>query len=243
MHDHGSDIPEHARGPVLTRAGVARGMVELLPVSISVVIFGIAFGIAARADGLDPRIAVLMSAMVFAGAAQFAVLDLWQTPVPWVPLMLATFAVNARHLLLGASLYSWCSRLPPLKRYGAMVLLSDPNWAMTMLAIGRGEKDAGHILGGGLTLWTAWVVGTGLGVAASGLSLHDVERYGLDLIFVAFFTCTLVGLRRGRLDDLPWLVAGGVALLAMWLLPANWHVLAGGLAGGLTGLLQGEKRA
>lgn len=229
-------------GAVLTMAGVARGMRDLLPVAVSIVIFGVAFGIAAGSAGINAWIAVLMSGAVFAGASQFAVLDMWQEPVPWAPLMLAVFAINARHLPLGASLYSWCAKLPPFKRYGAMLLLSDVNWAASTIAISRGERDVGHILGGGLTIWLAWMIGTGLGVAIPGISLADVQRFGLDLIFVAFFACTLVGLRRGRIDDLPWLVAGVVALGAVWLLPPNWHVLVGGLAGGIAGMFQKSVR-
>ena len=230
-------------GPVFTMAGVARGMRDLLPVSVSIVIFGVAFGIAAGSAGLHAWIAVLMSGVVFAGASQFAALDMWQEPVPWVPLMLAVFAINARHLPLGASLYSWCGRLPVLQRYGAMVLLTDANWALSTIAVERGERDVGHIFGGGLTLWLSWTIGTGLGVAIPGITLADVQRYGLDLIFVTFFACTLVGLRRGRIDDLPWLVAGLVALGAVWLLPPNWHVLVGGLAGGVAGMLQKGERS
>lgn len=229
-------------GAVLTMAGVARGMRDLLPVAVSIIIFGVAFGIAAGSAGLNPWIAVLMSGTVFAGASQFAALDMWQTPVPWVPLMLAVFAINARHLPLGASLYSWCAQLPPFKRYTSMLLLSDVNWAASTIAIAQGERDVGHILGGGLTVWIAWTIGAGLGVAIPGITLADVQRYGLDLIFVTFFACSLVGLRRGRIDDLPWLVAGVVALGAVWLLPPNWHVLVGGLAGGIAGMLQRSAR-
>ena len=230
-------------GAVLTMAGVARGMRDLLPVAVSIIIFGVAFGIAAGSAGLNPWIALLMSGAVFAGASQFAALDMWHTPVPWAPLMLAVFAINARHLPLGASLFSWCATLPPFKRYSAMLLLSDVNWAASTIAISRGERDVGHILGGGLTVWLAWTVGTGLGVAIPGITLADVQRYGLDLIFVTFFACSLVGLRRGRIDDLPWLVAGVVALGAVWLLPPNWHVLVGGLAGGVAGMVQRSVRA
>ncbi len=230
-------------GTVLTMAGVARGMRDLLPVAVSIVIFGVAFGIAAHTAGISPGIAVLMSGGVFAGASQFAALDMWQSPVPWVPLALAVFAVNARHMPLGASLYAWCAELPPFKRYGAMVLLSDLNWAASVVAMERGERDVGHLIGGGLTLWLSWTIGTGLGVAIPGITLADAQRFGLDLIFVAFFACTIVGLRRGRIDDLPWLVAGVVALGAVWLLPPNWHVLVGGLAGGIAGMFQKSARS
>jgi 4-azaleucine resistance transporter AzlC len=237
-----AEQPAHPPATTFTPAGIARGFREMMPISISIFVFAAAFGLTARNIGLDPWLAWLMSAMVFAGAAQFAVLDLWQTPVPWVPLLLATFAVNARHLLLGASLYSWCRGLPRWKRYVAMTMLSDTNWALSIAAHGKGERDFGHMFGGGLLLWVSWTSGTLVGAAIGGFTLADIQRYGLDMVFVVFFACTLLGLRRGRLDDLPWLVAGIASVAAVWWLPPNWHVLVGGIAGGVAGLIQHERR-
>lgn len=244
--DHPSTPPAGSGAPLaanaFTSAGVARGMRAMLPVVVPVFVFGVAFTITARTAGMQGWEVLAMSASVFAGASQFAVLDLWHSPVPWVPLLLATFAVNARHLLLGASLYPWCRSLPPGQLYGAMTVLSDPNWAATVVAQARGERDLGHLFGGGIMLWLVWMAGTTAGLAAGHLDLADIKRFGLDAVFICFFACTLVGLRRGRVDDLPWLVAAGAALAAMWWLPANWHVLVGGLAGGLAGLVQRELR-
>ncbi|WP_228709322.1 AzlC family ABC transporter permease [Raoultella terrigena] len=47
----------------------------------------------------------MMSLLVFAGYAQFAALGLWGEPVPLVTLAATVFAINARHLLMGATLY------------------------------------------------------------------------------------------------------------------------------------------
>ncbi|MBB3772069.1 4-azaleucine resistance transporter AzlC [Angulomicrobium tetraedrale] len=236
--------PFHPGGgrATLTLAGVWRGARAMLPVLIPVFVFGAAFGIAARGAGLEGWAASLMSALVFAGASQFAALDLWHAPVPWVPLLLATFAINARHLLLGASLRMLTHGLSAWKRYAAMIVLSDLNWAALIAAEARGERDLGYMVGGGLAMWVVWLVATVIGAEAGDVTLTDLQRYGLDLVLVVFFTTTLVGLYRKRIDDLPWLVAGLAALAAVWWLPTNWHVLVGGLAGGLAGLVQHGRR-
>lgn len=235
-----SPAPETPAPATLTWAGCWRGATAIFPVLPPVFVFGIAFGIAARGAGLEGWLAALMSMAVFAGAAQFAVLDLWTTPVPWLPLLVATFAINARHILLGASLRALCRGLSPWKVYGAMTLLSDLNWAALIAAERKGERDLGYLVGGGLLMWATWVLATVIGAVAGGLTLDDVKTYALDLVLVAFFATTLVGLRRGRVDDLPWLVAGVAAMGAVWFLPPNWHVMVGGLAGGLAGLLRDE---
>jgi len=88
------------------------GFKQLLPISLFVVVFGVAFGLAAAQTGLDDSSSLLMSALVFAGASQFASLDLWGAQVPVVPLIVTVFAINARQLLMGATLYPWLRELP-----------------------------------------------------------------------------------------------------------------------------------
>jgi predicted branched-subunit amino acid permease len=78
---------------------------RLLPISLFVVAFGAAFGLAAVQKGLEPLQTLLMSTTVFAGASQFAAVDMWGSEVSLIPLMAVVFAINSRHLLMGASLY------------------------------------------------------------------------------------------------------------------------------------------
>src|SRR5947208_796856 len=98
MSDDQSHAARLAR-PCFTAAGVRRGMIEIMPVAAFLVPFGIAFGVAASARGVQADVSLLMSIVVFAGAAQFAVLDLWYAPLPLVTIALTVLAVNARHLL------------------------------------------------------------------------------------------------------------------------------------------------
>jgi predicted branched-subunit amino acid permease len=66
-------------GPRFTAHGLVRGGQRLLPVSVFVLPFGVAYGAAAIEAGLSADQAMVMSLVVFAGASQFAALDLWQS--------------------------------------------------------------------------------------------------------------------------------------------------------------------
>ena len=226
------------------RAEIWEGCRRMLPVTLYVVPMGVAFGAAALQRDLPGELVVLMSALVFAGSSQFAALDLWSANPALVPLLLTTFAVNARHLLLGASLAPWLNKLPPARRFATVSLLSDPNWALVTQvqdrALGAADpRRLGNLLlGAGIVLWTTWFVGTVLGVVLGG-DLGDLSRFGLDLLVVTFFTAVLTGLWRSLPEDLlPWLTAAVVASIAAWLLPGGWHVLIGAFAGGLAGVLR-----
>jgi len=134
-----------------------------------VAIFGIAFGLAAVQAGLESWQAALMSVVtVFAGAAQFAVLGLWGQEVSLIPLIAIVLAINSRHILMGAALFPMLRRLPPGRRYGILLVLTDANWARSFQQYQAGTQNLEAVLGGGLALWMAWVAGTVFGTYFGG---------------------------------------------------------------------------
>lgn len=223
----------------LTRPLVWAGFREMLPIALFVLVFGAAFGLAAMQHGLGTTWTVLMSSAVFAGAAQFAVLELWGPQVPMLTLALTVFAINARHLLMGATLYPWLRQLPTVRRYGVMALASDSNWALAMQAMGRGQPGLGLLLGGGLALWVFWIMGTVLGTQVGSL-IADARRWGLDMVMGCFLLAMVVGGQKNPRMLLIWAVAAGASIAAWHWLPENSHVVTGTLAGGLLGLLWKE---
>ncbi len=224
----------------LDRRIIWDGFRELVPLSLFVIVFGAAFGLAATQAGLDGITIVLMSALVFAGASQFAALELWGAQVSLATLLITVFAINARHLLMGASLYPWLRQMPPAQCYGAMVVVSDANWAMSMQAFGRGHPGMGLVLGGGLALWSFWVFGTWLGVHF-GAALQDPRSLGLDMVMGCFLLAMVVGGKKDVRMLMIWLVAAAASLLAHTYLRNNSHVVVGALAGGVLGMLWMEK--
>ena len=224
----------------LTPTLVWLGFKQLLPISLFVVAFGMAFGLAATQKGFSDASIYLMSASVFAGAAQFAALDIWTDQLPLAALLMTVFAINARHLLMGASLYPWLSQLPPVKRYGVMLVASDANWAMAMQALNFGKPGLGLLFGGGLALWSAWLIGTWLGVVF-GSAIADPSALGLDVVLPCFLLTMVVGAKTDLRMAAIWAAAAGVSLFAFYFLPDNTHVVLGAIAGGLVGVVWPEK--
>lgn len=217
------------------------GFKELVPISTFVIVFGAAFGLSATQAGLSDSSIVIMSTLVFAGAAQFAALELWGPQIPLFTMMMTVFAINARHLLMGATLYPWLQPLSPGKRYGIMLVASDANWAMAMQAFDRGRPGLGLLLGGGLALWSFWILGTWLGLHF-GSAVQDPASLGLDMVMGCFLLAMVVGGEKNLRMVLIWGVAAGASLLAYRYLPENSHVVVGAIAGGLAGLVW-RKRA
>jgi predicted branched-subunit amino acid permease len=215
-----------------TRDGFARGFRMATPLALSGVLFSIAFGVLAREAGLPFGSTVLMSATVFAGASQMAALDLWSAAPPILVLALATFAINVRHVVMGAALRPWFSKLPSSTAHFSLWFMTDANWAMSMAEHRKGERDAAILVGSGVALWLGWVSGGALGHLV-GAVLGDPRVFGADVVVPAFFALMLTPLWPGLVRAWPWAIAAGVAVAAHMVLPGYWHVIVGGLAGSL----------
>jgi 4-azaleucine resistance transporter AzlC len=222
---------------IFTLSGALDGARSLVPVAISGFAIGLVFGVLARQAGVGIVETVLMSALVFSGAAQFLVLGLWATPLPVATIALTTLVVGLRHLLMGAALAPWFAKLPRLKAYASVFFMADENWALTMSGFSRGRRDAAFLIGGGLLMFLSWTSSTLIGRTLGG-AVRDPAQWGLDFAFTAVFLALLVGMWKGTSDLLPWAVAAAVAVAGHALLPGQWYILLGGLAGSLVGAVR-----
>ncbi|WP_151671708.1 AzlC family ABC transporter permease [Nitrincola schmidtii] len=227
--------------PQLDKHLIWKGFLQLVPLSFFVIAFGIAFGLAAKQTGLSSTESMAMSTLVFAGASQFASLELWGPKVSLITILITVFAINARHLLMGATLYPWLQHLSPFKRYGVMFLASDANWAMSLQAFTQGKPGFGILVGGGLSLWLFWIFGTWVGLYFGNL-ISDPKQFGLDMVMGCFLLAMVVGGEKNIRMLVIWTVAASASLIAFWFLPENTHVVLGALAGGAVGIFWLNKK-
>ncbi len=212
------------------------GFTANLVVAASVGAYGSVLGLLAAQKGLSWYQLLIMNLSVFAGSAQFVMVDLWLPPLPIVEITLAVLVINLRYMLIGASLRPLFHGTPLYHRLLFMHLVADENWAITMARFHKQRISPWFLLGGGICVQTAWCVGTMLGHRL-GAVIADPERYGLDFSFVAVFTALVFSFWKGRRDLLPWLAAALVAVASEWLLPGKWYIVCGGVAGALLAAL------
>ncbi|BBK42711.1 branched-chain amino acid ABC transporter permease [Allostella vacuolata] len=230
-------MSDHLRPVTFTRSGALAGAWDAMPMALSSVAFGLVFGVAARQAGLTLAEATVMSTLVFGGSAQFVAVGIWGSPVPIFAVIVATLIVNARYLLMGASLRPWYSRMRRRQAYGSLFFLTDTNWPLQLQAFQRGEREGAVLMGSGIFMLSTWVASTAIGHAA-GAAIGDPRTWGLDFTIVAFFAAVLVKLWHGRGDAMPWTVAAATAILVHALVPGFWHVIAGALAGSIAGAIR-----
>jgi 4-azaleucine resistance transporter AzlC len=170
------------------------------------------FGVVAVQAGFSPLQAVVMSAVVHAGAAQFAALSIVMAGGGVVSGVLAASLMNARFLAMGVAV---APSLPggPASRALQGQAVVDPSWAVANN--GDGTFDRWLLFGATAPQFVGWVTGTLVG-AISGDLIGDIGRFGLDAVFPTFFLALLIAeLRRPRSRG----VALVGALIALALVP------------------------
>ena len=219
------------------RAARRQLLLDTTGIAVSAAGFGFVFGLAARSAGYSPIEASAMSVLGFAGAAQFAAVGYVSAGLPWAPIVVLTFVLNARHLLYSASLAPRLRRLPFIQRAAMAHFLTDEAFALAATHFHRlGRVDVpGYWIGAILGVFIPWNLATLAGVLLGG-AIPDPSRFGLDIVFPAAMAGLAVGLDTGRRE----LVAAGAGaaigvVLSLAVGPAI-GIIAGGLIGPLVGM-------
>lgn len=233
-----------------------RGMVDTLPLLLGAAPFGLIFGALAAPDGLPATGALAMSALVFAGSAQFIALTLLAAQTGPLVIVLTTLVVNLRHALYAATLLPMVARLKLRWRMLLAFWLTDETFAVVHRRYGakaqQGLPTPGahwYFLGSSLAMYLNWQAWTLVGVWA-GHGWPWLGRWGLEFAMVATFTAMIAPLLRRRPALAAALTSAALALLARGLpyklglmLAAAGGVVAGVLADECSGAHRREQQA
>jgi 4-azaleucine resistance transporter AzlC len=211
------------------RREIRAGLRDIAPVAVAALPIGLLFGAVAAAKGMSPLEVSLMSALVFAGGAQFAAIETWIQPAPILTLAFATLLINARHVLMGASLTPKV-RMSRTQTLLAYFFLTDEAWALSERRALERPVTGAYWFAMAVVLWANWTLSSAIG-AILGSFLGDPERIGADFAFTALFIGLVAGFGRSRVTLVTVAASAVVAALVHYFIGAPWHVASGALAG------------
>jgi len=227
------------------RAARRQLVIDGLGIIVSAAGFGFVFGLAARTNGHYSAIeALAMSAIAFAGAAQFAVVGYVASGLGWPVIVVLTGLLNARHLLYSAALAPWFRPEPLAERAVAAHLLTDESFALSIAHFKRiGRFDPfGYWYAAIVTTFIPWNLATLAGVTI-GDAIVEPQRLGIDVIFPAAMIGLAVGLVTSRRELVAAAVGAGVAVTVSLVVSPTIGIIAGGLVGPAAGLLVPSPRS
>ncbi|PLX69385.1 MAG: branched-chain amino acid ABC transporter permease [Denitrovibrio sp.] len=215
-----------------------KGVIMGIPLAIGVATYGVVYGILTQ-DVLTTPETIMSCLVVYAGVSQILALDLWQHPLPIFMLILSTFIINLRHMLMSASVYPYAIKENKWFVYFTMFFVVDEGWALSMGEFPKGKTRLGFLLGTGVINYVFWITATMAG-RTMGALIPSPESIGIDFALTAVFLTIGASSFRGRKDIPIVVVALIVALISEHYIGGKWYILAGGLAGSLTGWITYE---
>lgn len=220
---------------MVLQQGVVEGVKQTIPIALGYIPVGFAFGVLAKKTGLSDLNTLLMSVIVFAGSAQLIAVGLIGSGASAVSVVVTTFIVNLRHLLMSASLSPFLRKWRRSEVAAMTFQLTDETFGLHAVRFGSGQADKAETLVINMVAQLSWICGTWLGLASSRL-ISDVRPFGLDFALPAMFAALLVAQVRDLSHVVVALFSGGLAVLLLWLGVEQWSVMLATVAGATIGL-------
>ena len=211
------------------------GVRQELPLQLGVAPFGLVFGVLGLAAGLTPLQTILMSSIVFGGASQVVLVQLWGN-VPGPVVGASVSMINLRHALYSASVAPYLRALPLRWRLPLAYLLTDEAYAVTINRLRNetpGPFQHYHLLGTGTLLWVCWQITTITGVVFGATIPRE---WSLEFAIPLTFIAVVVPILKRRADFIACGTAAVISVMGQ-LLPWNSWIILAGMGGIMAGWL------
>ena len=207
-----------------------KGIIDVSPLMIPVVPFGLIFGILAIDIGFSPLATMGMSLIIFGGASQIVLLQLFSGGASSLVIISSVGAVNSRHLLYGAVVSEHVSDLKLIWKIIISYFLIDQAFARSneYFKKNNDRNKYFHLIGGGVTCWVIWQTTTFLGII---LGSAIPEKLGLSFAVPLTFLALLVNDFRKMINVIVIIISGLVATLGYNYIPYKAYVIAAALTG------------
>lgn len=209
-------------------AGVdRRAIAEVVPLFLPAIPFGFVLGLAMTESEMPTAVAWSTSPLLFAGAAQLAVVTLAGTATVWA-VILAGLVINTRHVMYSAALAPTFQQQPRWVRWVGSFVLIDQLFALAVMHADRPPAEfRRYYLTAGFFFYVNWQWATALGLVVGPIVPESWRlEYAPPIMFVAL---VLIGIRH-----VPQGIAafvGGMVGLAAAGLPDRLGILLGAMAG------------
>jgi len=220
----------------ILRASFKAAFKASIPVLLGYITLGIAFGLTLVASGLPWWLAPCMALVIYAGAAQFMAVGLIQSGAGLLEIALLTLIMNARHMVYGLSLlepFSKAGRWKPYLIFG----LTDETYGLLTTIEPPPDLDKTKFYAAITVLnQVYWFVGCMVGSLVGSAFLFNTT--GLDFALTALFIVLLVDQVRAVKKPEPYLAALLGCVLALFISPKNFLLVALVISTGALALLR-----
>ena len=203
---------------------------DVIPLTIPVIPFGIIYGVVGVELGLSPLITFAMSFIIFAGSSQIAFVQLYTAGASPLVMISSVLAINSRHFLYSAVLAQYLNKLNLYWKILLSYLMTDQAFSVSLSYFKKNQKKTFshyHMLGSGFTLWLLWQIST-----LSGIVLGNVipEALGLEFAIPLTFLSLIIAELK-KYDHLLIIIISGAISLITYNFPLKVYIILSAFVG------------
>ena len=206
------------------KENLLKGFYDVSPLLIPVVPFGIIFGAIGIELGFGPYITYATSIIIFSGASQIVFFQLLSNGASSLIAITSSSVVSTRHLLYGAVVAQYLSKLSLIWKIFLSYLLTDQAFAVSQEFFKKNSNDEYkhyHLLGAGLTLWIVWQLTTVIGILLGSIV---PEELGLSFTIPLTFLALLINYFR-KIDHLIVIFLSGLSSILFYDAPLKSYII------------------
>ena len=211
------------------------GATAAWPICLGYFPIGLALGVLAQKAGLPWWAMAMMSVMVFAGSAQFICVAMIAAGASTPAIILTTFVVNLRHVLMSSALAVHLQgvnrKFLALYAYG----VTDESFAVNLTRFRNGEWNRWRALIVNHLANSVWIMATICGALAG--QFVPQGAFGIDYALTGMFICLLVFQLQGRIYFVTGLLAAVLSILWYLLIPGDSYIVGASMSAATVGYL------
>lgn len=200
------------------------GIKDAFPIVLGYLPIGMAFGMLAVSKGLTPVQATSMSLFVFAGSAQLVSIEMIAAGAAVAAIVVMTFLVNLRHLLLSASLSLHLKDLPIYYYPFLAFIITDESFAVAASKIEDKKNKERYFIALGVTAYLGWVLSSAIGAFLSGV-IKLANSGTLDFVLPAMFIVLLVMQIRNRTEIVVAVFSAVLSVFFALTISGSWNII------------------
>ena len=210
------------------------GIRRSVPVFFGFLPVAITFAIMATAIGLTALETIAMSVFVFAGASQIMAMGMIGAGAGMLSVVLATFVLNLRHLIMSTCIFNKIRiKNPLLKLVGAMSVTDE---GFALITTEKDDKCNVPYVFGIITLtYLSWVFGTVIGVVASNILPRIIaDSFGIAL-YALFIALIVPDIKKSLRLFLTVVITAVINTVLCAFMATSWAIIVSTLAGAFVG--------